>query len=1018
MNLAALCLDNNRTATVLFVLIALSGVWSYMSMPRLEDPTFTVRRAVVVTAYPGATPEKVERLVTDKLEDKIRDMGEVKTITSQSMSGLSVIHVQVGDQYTDMQPIWQRLRNKVRDTVPDLPQGARKPVVNDEFGDVYGILLCLTGKDYTYKDLKEMADRIRDQLLDIREVAKVVVHGEQEERIYVQFSNARLADFGLSPRQLMGLLQGQNALQPSGEASVGPERLVMETTGEFSGLSQLRQTLLTIPGRETPVKLKDVASVTRGYVDPPQEMVRFNGQKTILLAVSMVDDGNILDLGRRIKDKVHVLHSSQPVGMDLNIFMFQPKYVQRAISDFTRNLLEAFGFVIAVMFVFVGLRTGIVAGLLVPMAMLGAVASMRLIGVKLQVVSIGALIISLGILVDNAVVVSEYILVQMGRGMNKRQAVIQAVHRLWLPLLTASLTTIVVFLPIPLAQSDTGEYTCSLFTVVALTLSMSWLLSMSLVPLLSQAFLRPKSGSGGGKGQVLLREYERLLAACLRWRWSFILGVLVLIGVAVWGFGFVPKMFFPPNEREIVVLDFWQPYGVGLETTKKRVEVLENWLLKRREVRSVGTFVGYGGPRWYLAMEPEQFKPNYAFCAVNTRTVAGAKRLRAAIEAEIANRFPDTRASVRLLERGPPVGAPIQIRLSGKDWDTLYALRDRIAGELANTEGISSVWDDWGEWTKKLVLDVDQQQAKQAGISSRDIALSLQGYFSGIQVSEYRQEDDLIPIVFRAEKRGLQGVGGIDGVHVFSSSRQVSVPLRQVATPKLEWQPGNIRHRDSRRTLTVKADLEPGYFASSILHHKVMPALKHMQGSTDWPWGYDIAYGGEFEESARANRSILVNVPLAFGLIAFILVLQFNSIRRVGIIVLTLPPAIIGVTAGMLLTNSPFGFMAMLGMISLVGIIVNNAIMMVDQIEIERQKLGNQDLAVSALLKAARTRLRPICMTACTTILGLVPLSLQGGQLWRPMANVLISGLAFSTLLTLFLCPVLYALIFGLRRAD
>ena len=1012
MNLAALCLKNNRTAWVFFALLALAGVWSYWSMPRLEDPTFTIRQAVVVTAYPGAAPEKVEKLVTDKLEERIREMGEVETITSQSMAGLSVLYVNVYEHLTDMQPIWQRLRNKVRDTIPNLPQGVRQPVVNDEFGDVFGVLLCLTGQGYGNSELKDMAEEIRDELITVSDVAKVLLHGVQDERIFIEFSNSRLAELGLPPRQLAAQLQRQNSLQPSGEILVGPERVILESTGEFANLDALGRALIHIPGRAETVLLGDVADISRGYADPPQEMVRYQAEKSILLAVSMVDDGNIVRLGQRIKDKMPDIKAMLPVGMDLDIFMFQPTHVQEAITDFTRNLLQAFVFVVLVMFAFVGWRTGAVAGLLVPMAMLGAVAVMRILGVKLHIVSIGALIISLGILVDNAVVVSENILVQLSRGKEQTQAAIQAVHRLWLPLLSASLTTIFVFLPIPLAQSMTGEYTGSLFTVVTVTLLMSWLLAMSFVPLLSSSMLLAPTKQAQSRQRAIHNLYGRFLEVCLQRPKLFLLGVVVLMGLSVWGFTFVPSMFFPPNEREIVVIDLWQPYGTDIQATRDRVARLESWLEDQDEVQSMGSFVGYGGPRWYLAMEPEQFKPNYAFCIVRTRSVEQAWTLRKRAANAIQTAFPDSRASVRLLERGPPVGAPIQVRISGDKQKVLYSLRDRIEAHIAGLQGISSVWDDWGEWSKKLVLDVDQYRAKKAGLSSEDIAVSLYGHFSGLKVSEYRQGEDIIPIILRSTEDVRLDPEGLSGAQIYSPNHQESVSLGQVATPKLKWQPGNIRHRDCRRTLTVKADVAPGFFPSHILHEQIIPWLSKMQGSQKWPWGYDIAYGGEYEKSAKANRSILVNVPLALGLIAFILIVQFNSLRRVGVILLTLPPAMIGIVAGMLLTSSPFGFMALLGMISLVGIIVNNAIMMIDQIEIERE---TRDHAVQAVLYAAKMRLRPIVMTACTTILGLLPLALQGGELWRPMANLLIFGLAFSTLLTLFLCPVLYVMVFGLN---
>jgi multidrug efflux pump subunit AcrB len=468
-------------------------------------------------------------------------------------------------------------------------------------------------------------------------------------------------------------------------------------------------------------------------------------------------------------------------------------------------------------------------------------------------------------------------------------------------------------------------------------------------------------------------------------------------------------MFFPPNEREIVTVEFWQPYGTDIRTTAERAARLDRFLRRQDEVSSTGMFIGYGGPRWYLAMEPEQTNKNYVFLVVNTRTVDGAWTLKTRIEDELAGSFPDCRASVRLLERGPPVGAPIQIRLSGEDIETINDLRARVAQAVKDAPGTTTVWDDWGEPTKKLVVEVNQEKAKRAGLSTREIALSLQAQFSGMEISQYREEADIIPIMVRSRKDFREDLWKIEGLNVYSYSTRQTVPLLQVASPRITWQPSNIRRRNGVRTMTIKSEIAPGTFASQILNGDIAPDLRRMQASGDWPQGYEIEYGGEFEESSRANASILINIPLVVGLVALILVLQFNSFRRVLIIGLTVPPMFVGVTGGMLATSSPFGFMALLGMISLVGIIVNNAILMIDQIEIERSR--DQTLQ-DALVNAAQKRLRPIVMTAATTILGLVPLSLQGGELWRPMANVLISGLAFSTLLTLVLCPVLYSILF------
>ena len=1009
MNLGALCIRNNRTATALLFFLVFAGLWTYWTIPKLENPEFTIRTAVVLTRFPGATPYTVESLVTDTLEQEIRDMEEIKTITSQSMSNVSIIHVEFQEHYTNMDPIWQRLRNKIRDARSSLPSGAQPPMVNDEFGDVYGILLAVTGSGFSPRELETQAETLRDALRRLPQVAKVALHGVQDERIYIEFSNSRLADFGLSPFQIADVLETQNAVQPSGSSRLGPERVIFTTSGAFQSIKDLRQTAIRLPGSAESIALGEIARVWRGYKDPPRSIAHYNGEPAVVLAVSMEDSGNILRLGEQVDQLLDKSNTFVPLGVEVHKLMFQPTYVQRSITDFTLNLLEAFAFVVVVMFFFTGLRTGLIAAALVPLAMLSCIFLLPFFGVKLQQISIAALIISLGILVDNGVVVSENLLVRMRQGQERLAAVKATVQRLWLPLLIASLTTIFAFLPIPLAQSETGEYTFSLFIVVALTLLASWLLAMSFVPASAYFFLHPKPQQRVFQNRVY-RGYRALLYHALNHRVLYIAGIVLCTAIALWGFRFVPSVFFPPNEREMLTLDFWQPYGTDIRTTAKRCDTLVQWMETQSEIETVGAFIGSGGPRWYLSLDIKQDNPNYAFLLIKTSTIAGAEAVKPRIERRLREHYPDTRFSLRRLEYGPPVGAPIQIRLSGKNIHTLYSLRDRIVEIMYQTPAITTVWDDWGEWAKKIEIQVDQERAKRAGVSSKNIALSLLAQMSGIETTQYREGDEAIPIVLRSQADIRENPARIQDINVYAPSREQSVPLAQLATPQLSWQPSNIRRRDTIRTLTIKANIQDGAFASQVLD-TLRPQVNTLRASDAFPPGYRLEYGGEFEESAAANRSILVNVPLAAGLLLVALMIQFNSVRRVAIIILTIPPMCIGVTAGLLLTQAPFGFIALLGLISLVGIVVNNAIMLVDQIEVER---SHQERQGDAVVAAAQKRLRPIFMTACTTILGLLPLSLQGGELWRPMSNTIIFGLGFSTVLTLILCPLLYAVFFSI----
>lgn len=1003
MNLGEWSIKNNVTVTVVLLGLILFGARTYTTISRKENPEFTVRTAMISTVFPGASPMKVEELVTDKLEEKIREMSEIKAVRSQSLTNLSIIMVDIQDKHKNVREIWQKLRNKVSDARASLPEGVREPSVNDEYGDVFGVVMALTGDGYTYREIKDVSDYVRNQLLKIPSVGKVERFGVQGERIFVEFSNARLAEYGFSPAYLARVLSSQNAIQPGGSAVVGTDRVVISATGEFKSLAQLKETALQIPGRAESVALGDIAEVRRGFVDPPASLSRFNGEPAIMIAVNMAKGYNVMEMGEAVKQKFSEIEAELPVGLDFNILSWQPRFVDRSISEFMMNLLEAFLFVVAVVLVFAGFRTGLIVGSLVPMAMLTCIALMPLFGVELQKMSIASLIISLGMLVDNGVVVSESMLVRIAAGEDRLSAAVNAVSTLWKPLLAASLTTILAFLPIYISKASVGEYCGSLFVVLAITLMASWVLSLTMMPLLCHRFLKPKKGTQTFAGRFY-SFYRSTLVACLKLRPLFLLLVVLTTGVSLWGMKFVPKIFFPPNDREMFVIDLFQPYGSDIETTVRRLDRLEKFLLSNEEVVSVGAFVGKGGPRWYLSLTLEERGPNYAKVVVNTKDIAGMEKMVAASARYMDDNFPDVRHSVLKLANGPIVGAPIQLRISGDDIHTLYRLREAVMAEISDIPGVTNVRDDWGEWSRKLEVDVRQDRAKRAGFSSRDIALSLATQLSGLPATDYREGKEIIPIVLRSKEAYRKDLGKVEGLNVYSFSDGRSIPLLQVADTRLDWQPSNIRRRNQTRCMTVKVDIT-GRFNSEVLAD-VQEKMNALTGSERWPGEYYLEYGGEKEKSGESQASLAAGFPLAFGLMALLLIAQFNAVRPPVIIVLTVLPMFIGITTGLLVTKGTFGFMAILGVVSLFGILVNNAIMMIDQIEIE--KAEGKELQ-DAIVISAQKRLRPIIMTTATTIIGLIPLSLQGGTLWSPMANVLIFGLAFATVLTLALCPVLYS---------
>ena len=1009
MNLAEWCIKNNRVSIVAFLMIAIGGVCVFQTIGRLEDPEFTIRAAVVTSYFPGAAPRKVEELVTDKIEKKLQEMPEVDSLTSQSLSGISVVFVEIKPEFKDMQPIWARLRNKIDDVRGEMPDGVQGPVVNDEFGDVFPVVIALTGDGFSNRELKDIADDTREALLALDDVAKVTLSGTQEERIFIDISHARLAELGFTPSQLADMLRGQNVLQPGGNALLGTERVTIEASGEFKSLEQIKQVSLRLPGRAESIYLRDIAEIRRDFVDPPSTLTRFNAEKCIMLSVSMVAGRKVTDMGEAVRAEIDRLQAGQPVGVDYHVFLYQPKYVERAIDEFMGNLEESFIYVFVVMLAFAGIRMGLIAGSLVPMAMLMCILLMPAFDIKLQSVSIASLIIALGMLVDNGIVSSENILVRLCAGQDRMQACKEAVKELWLPLLTASLTTIAAFLPIAIAKSDVGEYCISLFQVITLTLLCSWVLALTMIPMLCYFFLKPQKREQKFDN-FFYRGYRAFLVGSLKHPFLFLAAVAALFCASLWGFKFIPSIFFPPNAREMVLVDFWQPYGTDIRVTRDRAAELEEWLLADTNVASVGTFVGEGGPRWMLSLNIEQENANYANMIVTLHSPEAVDGLIARIRERLDSGFPECRHTVKKLETGPPVGAPIKLRISGKDIDTLYRLRDRAAEAIRDVPGIINIRDDWGEWTKKLEIDVSQEQAKRFGLTSYDVAASLQSQVSGLRATEFREGREIIPIELRARGGDREDLGRIENLNVYSFQGSDKVPLLQIARAQLGWQPSGIRRRDRVRTLEVQADVQ-GRFASEVVA-AVRPKMQALTESPDWPAEYRMSLAGEDAESAKAEASIMSGLPLAVAILVLILIYQFNSMRRALIIILTVPPMMIGVTPGLLLTKAPFGFMAFLGLISLMGVIVNNAIMLIDRMNIE---LASGQTREDAIVVSSQRRFRPILMTAITTIIGLMPLSLSGGEMWRPMANTIMSGLAVATALTLGLCPVLCSLFYRCR---
>ncbi len=1021
MSVTQIAIEKNRITVIALLLVIGAGIGAYNAMPREEDPGFIIRTAMVMTLFPGASPERVEDLVTDPIEATIQQIPELDFVSSQSQTGLSLIYVNVRERYKEMRPIWDNLRRKIGDVSDDLPDGVIGPFVNDEFGDVFGIILTLTGEGFSYVELEEIADDVRDELLRISDVAKVEIYGAQEERVFIEYDNARLANLGLSPYQLQQILQSQNILFPGGNVTTGRERIVLEPTGSFETVEELRETVISLPGRSDVLYLKDIARIERGYIDPPKSKLRSSGAPALGLGISMRGGGNGIRMGEAVVATLNTLERRYPIGVEFDTIMFQPHEVESNVNNFVRSLGQAVGIVILVMLLTLGVRTGLVVATLIPMTMLLSLIVMNVLGITLNTISLAALIIALGMLVDNSIVMSESIMVAIRAGRPPVKAAVESARELQVPLLTSSLTTAAAFLPIYLAESATGEYTADLFRVVTIALLSSWCLSLTLIPLMCVQFIRVKQADPNQYGGRFYLGYKAFLRRILKRPWLLLAVIVAVLIASMQLQRFIPAIFFPPTERAFLRAELTLPVGTPIERTNAMVGDLEALFRdslvvsdsRQEGITNWASFIGVGAPRYYLNVNPEPAREELAYLIINTTSREAAERMGSRIEHYLVDRYPDINAVVLPLDYGPPVEAPVQIRLYGKETDGLFALVDEIKAKLAAIPGAKNIDDNWGARVKKLRVVVDQPRARMAGVTSLDIALSLQTILSGVEVTEFREDEDVIPIVLRAEAADRHDLGKLETLDIYAQATGKSVPLKQVADTEIAWESSKIMRRDRSKMVTISAHTAPGVTATRVID-QIRPWLERER--RDWPLGYFYEFGGELESSVESQQSIMAKLPIGMGIIILLLVAQFNSFRRPLIILLTIPLAFIGVNVGLFLMGGSMGFMTFLGVISLAGIVINNAIVLLDRIRIEIEENGLEP--ADAVMQAGVKRFRPILLTTVTTIGGLMPLWLGGGPMWKSMAIAIIFGLLFATVLTLGVVPALYALFFKVRFAK
>ena len=1016
MNITRFAIEQNRTTLILLLVILFAGVQAYISMPRAYDPGFIIRAAQVVTYFPGASPERVEELISDKIEKVIQEIPELDFVTSESRTGVSIVVANIKESYTNMRPIWDSLRRKI-DGIDNLPDGAATPIVNDEFGDVFGIVIALTGEGFSYAELKDYADTARDEFLHIPDAAKVEIFGAQEERIFVEYNNARMAELNLSPNQLSQILSARNIVVPGGSIVLGNERIELEPTGNFQSIEDVAQTIIQIPGSKQVFYLSDIAKIRRAYIDPPSTKVRAAGLPALSLAISMREGGNNIELGRQVAALTEQLQNTLPHGVEFEMVNFSPVEVEEKVNSFVSNLIQAIGVVAAVIVLSLGLRTGLVVAVLIPSSMIMAILVMSIFDIGLDQISLAALIIALGMLVDNGIVMSENILVRMGNGQSKIEAAVDSATELRIPLLTSSLTTAAAFLPIFLAESNVGEFTASLFKVVTITLLCSWVLSLTVIPLLCVHFLKVTKKQDAFDS-TFYSIYRSILTLLLRFRYLTLLAVAILFFVAISFFKHIPNIFFPPSDRTFFTLEVELPLGTSINRTETVVTQLESFIAEELQVTSAEqagitnwvSYVGSGGPRYILSHDGKSASANYALLIINTTSAIVIDELIAKLDSYTFDNFPDAQVSVKKIESGPSPGDPVEVRLYGRDTGKLFDNVASVKEKMSTMPALKNISDDWGQRIKKLVVKIDQARALRAGVSSQDIASSLSTGLSGLEMTQYREGEDSIPVTLRSSDADRRDIGTLEALAVYSQSSGLSVPLKQVADIEVEWQASKVLRRNRLKSVTVGAQLQPGGSAA-LAFDEITPWLNEQQAK--WELGYSYELGGEAESSGEANQSIADKLPIAVSIILLLLVAQFNSFRKPLIILMTIPLGLIGVIFGLLIAKSYFGFITFLGIISLAGIVINNAIVLLERIKLEIDDNGREPL--NGIVEAAQRRMRPILLTTATTVLGLLPLYFGGGEFWEPMAVTIIAGLLFSTLLTLLVVPVMYAVLFRVR---
>ncbi len=1019
MNLARFSIEKSRITVMVLATIVIMGLVTYGGLARDSMPPYTVRVATVVSSFPGASPERIEQLVTDKIEKITQELPELKEVTSTSRTGLSIVSVTLKNEVDpkQLQPVWDRLRRKLQQ-MDDLPSGVSPSLKDDGIGDVYGIVVALTSDGFSYGEMRDRADELRNALIRLESAAKVEIGGIQDERVFVEFDNASLREYNLSASILQNSIGATNILSSGGQINLEDERIVLEPTGNFNAIDDIKKTLVPVGDGSQLVYLEDIATVRRGYADPPTQLVRVNGREALTLHVNLKRGANIITLGQQVDLVVDAWGRQLPIGLEVQRVASQDRYIDSKVSSFIVNLLQAIVIVLVVMVLFLGLRTGLVIASLIPIVTIMTLMLMGVLHIGLNQVTLAALIMALGMMVDNAIVVAESVAVRMEEGVAPKQAAIDSCAELFTPLLISTLTTCAAFLAFYLAESVMGDIVGPIFVVISLALLSSWLVALTVVTMFCFLFLRASTTQKSSfVDRVILKLkaiYKDLILMALARKYVVVVGVMGLFAISLVGFGLIPFVFFPDSDRNLVTVDINLPLGTRIERTAEIVGQFEQFMAESMRVEdgdSAGvldwsSFIGQGPDSYDMGYSPDEANSGYAHLLVTTSAFEHNNAVVSRLDDFGFNAFPNADIKVGVLGSGGG-GTPIEIKVSGSDPDVLAQIAEQVKLRLSAIRGTKNVKDDWGPKSKKFVVAIDQSRAQAAAVTSQDIATSLRTVLDGFNTGEYREGDKSIPILMRSTTSQQQTLAALETMNVFAQNSGASVPLLQVAKVVPEWQYSRIKRLDLNRTVTISSELVATGNAAEVAA-EITPFLD--EEAKTWPAGYGYELGGDAKSTAENMGAVVKYLPLSGFIIVLLLIIQFNSARKMVMVVMTIPLAVIGVVVGLLVFREPFGFMPFLGVISLAGIVINNAIVLLDRIQIEQTELkrNEQDGVIMACLQ----RFRPIMLATFTTVFGLLPLYLSGGEMWEGMAIGIMVGLMFGTIITLVFIPSLYSILF------